>query len=120
MQAGIAVMGHTGLTPQSVSVLGGFRSIGKSAKEAEVVYDQAMRLQDAGCFSVGQDSDFSFFLSFLRCSFIFFLVLVIDRNTIFILSFPFLFINQACFGVHSIGASSLDYRKAGDPNDWHR
>jgi ketopantoate hydroxymethyltransferase len=52
VQAGIAVMGHTGLTPQSVSALGGFRSVGKSAKEAEIVYDQAMRLQDAGCFAV--------------------------------------------------------------------
>ena len=41
-----------GLTPQSISVLGGFRSLGKSAKEAEEVYDQALRLQDAGCFSV--------------------------------------------------------------------
>ncbi|QDZ21435.1 3-methyl-2-oxobutanoate hydroxymethyltransferase [Chloropicon primus] len=52
VQAGIAVMGHTGLTPQSISVLGGFRSLGKSAREAEAIYDQALRLQDAGCFSV--------------------------------------------------------------------
>ena len=35
VQAGIAVMGHTGLTPQSVSALGGFRSVGKSAKTAD-------------------------------------------------------------------------------------
>ena len=52
MDSGIAVMGHTGLTPQSVSVLGGFRSLGKSAAEAEEIFDQALRLQDAGCFSV--------------------------------------------------------------------
>ena len=45
-------MGHAGLTPQSSSVLGGFRSLGRSAKEAEDVFDQALRLQDAGCFSL--------------------------------------------------------------------
>ena len=52
VQAGIAVMGHTGLTPQSISVLGGFRSLGKSAEEAEGIYDQSLRLQDAGCFAL--------------------------------------------------------------------
>lgn len=52
VEAGIAVMGHTGLTPQAVSVLGGFRSFGKSAKEAEEVYNQALALQDAGCLAV--------------------------------------------------------------------
>ena len=45
-------MGHAGLTPQSISVLGRFRSLGRSAKEAEDVFDQALRLQDAGCFSL--------------------------------------------------------------------
>ena len=37
VEAGIAVMGHVGLTPQAVSVLGGFRSLGKSASEASRV-----------------------------------------------------------------------------------
>jgi len=36
VEAGVAVMGHVGLTPQAVSVLGGFRSLGKSAREASL------------------------------------------------------------------------------------
>jgi len=50
--AGIAVMGHTGLTPQAISVFGGFRGVGTTAREAESVFDQALALEDAGCFSV--------------------------------------------------------------------
>ncbi len=52
VSSGIAVMGHTGLTPQSVSALGGFRSVGRKADEALAVFDAALRLQDAGCFAI--------------------------------------------------------------------
>ena len=52
VQAGIAVMGHVGLTPQSVHQLGGFRKQGKSAEAAERILQQAMALQEAGAFSV--------------------------------------------------------------------
>ena len=52
VSAGVAVMGHTGLTPQSVSLLGGFRSVGKTAIEAEKVINESLHLQEAGCFSI--------------------------------------------------------------------
>ena len=52
VDAGIAVMGHVGLTPQSISVLGGFRPQGRNLVEAESVIDQALALQNAGCFSI--------------------------------------------------------------------
>ncbi len=50
--AGIPVMGHLGLTPQSVSSLGGFRLQGKSAKQARKIVDDARALEDAGAMSV--------------------------------------------------------------------
>jgi 3-methyl-2-oxobutanoate hydroxymethyltransferase len=50
--AGCAVMGHVGLTPQSISVLGGFRPSGRSAAEAVQVVRRARALQDAGCFAI--------------------------------------------------------------------
>lgn len=50
--AGIPVMGHLGLTPQSVNQLGGFRAQGKTAAAAKRLYDDALLLQDAGCFSL--------------------------------------------------------------------
>ena len=50
--AGIPVMGHVGLTPQTATALGGYRSQGRTAERAlEVVHD-AIALQEAGCFSV--------------------------------------------------------------------
>ncbi|GBF91153.1 3-methyl-2-oxobutanoate hydroxymethyltransferase mitochondrial [Raphidocelis subcapitata] len=52
VEAGVAVMGHVGLTPQSVSVLGGFRPQAQVASEAMRVLRQAQALQDAGCFSL--------------------------------------------------------------------
>jgi 3-methyl-2-oxobutanoate hydroxymethyltransferase len=52
VQAGIAVMGHVGLTPQAVHQLGGFRKQGKSAEAAERILQQAMALQEAGAFSI--------------------------------------------------------------------
>lgn len=50
--AGIAVMGHIGLTPQSISQLGGYRTQGTTAAAAHELLDDALALQDAGCFSI--------------------------------------------------------------------
>jgi 3-methyl-2-oxobutanoate hydroxymethyltransferase len=50
--AGIAVMGHVGLTPQTATVLGGFKAQGRSADKAKQLIDDARALQDAGCFAV--------------------------------------------------------------------
>jgi 3-methyl-2-oxobutanoate hydroxymethyltransferase len=50
--AGIPVMGHVGLTPQSASALGGFRAQGRTASQAVQVADDALALQDAGCFAI--------------------------------------------------------------------
>ena len=47
--AGIPVMAHLGLTPQSLSQMGGYRVQGKTAKSAEIVLKQAKDLEDAGC-----------------------------------------------------------------------
>lgn len=52
VEAGIAVMGHVGLTPQAISVLGGFRPQGKNIASALKVVETALELQEAGCFSV--------------------------------------------------------------------
>lgn len=49
--AGIAVMGHVGLTPQSASKLGGFVVQGKTKESAKRVYDSSIALEEAGCFS---------------------------------------------------------------------
>ena len=45
-------MGHVGLTPQAISVIGGFRAQGRTAIRARKVLDEALRLQDAGVFAV--------------------------------------------------------------------
>lgn len=50
--AGIPVMGHLGLTPQSVSSLGGFRLQGKSAKQAKKIVDDARALEEAGAMAI--------------------------------------------------------------------
>lgn len=52
VEAGIPVMGHLGLTPQSVHQLGGFRAQGKTAPAAQRLLEDAFRLEDAGCFSL--------------------------------------------------------------------
>jgi 3-methyl-2-oxobutanoate hydroxymethyltransferase len=52
VEAGIPVMGHLGLTPQSVHQFGGFRAQGKSAAAARRLYEDAFLLQEAGCFSL--------------------------------------------------------------------
>jgi 3-methyl-2-oxobutanoate hydroxymethyltransferase len=54
--AGIPVMGHLGLTPQSVHQLGGYRTQGKSAAAAKQLLDEALLLQEAGCFSLVLES----------------------------------------------------------------
>jgi 3-methyl-2-oxobutanoate hydroxymethyltransferase len=50
--AGIPVMGHVGLTPQTAAALGGYRSQGRTAEKAMQVLEDALALQDAGCFSI--------------------------------------------------------------------
>jgi len=50
--AGIPVMGHIGLTPQSLSALGGYRIQGKTASAARKLLQDALALQEAGCFSI--------------------------------------------------------------------
>ena len=50
--AGIPVMGHVGLTPQTATALGGYRSQGRTAERALEVLHDALALQDAGCFAV--------------------------------------------------------------------
>ena len=50
--AGIPVMGHLGLTPQSVHQLGGFRAQAKEAAAAKRLLEDALLLQDAGCFAI--------------------------------------------------------------------
>lgn len=50
--AGVPVMGHLGLTPQSVHTLGGYRVQGKGGEAAERLREEARALQAAGCFSL--------------------------------------------------------------------
>jgi len=52
VQSGIPVMGHIGLTPQSIYQMGGFRVQGKNPQAAEHLKKQALLLEDAGCFSI--------------------------------------------------------------------
>src|ERR1700728_124897 len=52
VEAGIPVMGHVGLTPQTAPALGGHRAQGRSADQALAVAHDAVALQQAGCFSV--------------------------------------------------------------------
>jgi len=49
---GIPVMGHLGLTPQSVHAIGGFRAQGKTAESADALFAQAQALDRAGCFAI--------------------------------------------------------------------
>jgi len=52
VDAGIPAIGHLGLTPQSVSSLGGFRLQGKSAATAKKILDDAKALEEAGAFMI--------------------------------------------------------------------
>jgi 3-methyl-2-oxobutanoate hydroxymethyltransferase len=54
--AGIPVMGHLGLTPQSVNQFGGFRPQAKSALTAKRLLEDALLLEEAGCFSLVLES----------------------------------------------------------------
>lgn len=54
--AGIPVMGHLGLTPQSVNQLGGFRAQGKTAIAAKRLVEDAQILEEAGCFGIVLES----------------------------------------------------------------
>jgi 3-methyl-2-oxobutanoate hydroxymethyltransferase len=56
VNAGIPVMGHIGLTPQSINQIGGFRPQGKDAAAARRLLEDALILQDAGCFSLVLES----------------------------------------------------------------
>lgn len=52
VRAGIPVMGHVGLTPQTATALGGFKAQGKTADQAVRIAEEALALQAAGCFSI--------------------------------------------------------------------
>src|SRR5512136_3294326 len=52
VKAGIPAIGHLGLTPQSVSALGGFRVQGKGALQAKKIVDSARALEEAGAFMI--------------------------------------------------------------------
>lgn len=52
ISAGIPVQGHIGLTPQSVRQFGGFRAQGKTAQAAQRLVEDALILEEAGCFSI--------------------------------------------------------------------
>ena len=56
VRAGVPVMGHVGLLPQSVRRTGGFRAQGRTAEQAAAVLDDALALQAAGCFAIVVES----------------------------------------------------------------
>jgi 3-methyl-2-oxobutanoate hydroxymethyltransferase len=56
VQTGIPVMGHLGLTPQSINQFGGFRTQGKTADAAFHLVEDALLLEDAGCFGIVLES----------------------------------------------------------------
>ncbi|MCB1120159.1 MAG: 3-methyl-2-oxobutanoate hydroxymethyltransferase [Verrucomicrobiae bacterium] len=52
VESGVPVMGHLGLTPQSVNQLGGFKVQGKGEENARRIFEDAKALQEAGCFAI--------------------------------------------------------------------
>ncbi len=50
--AGIPVMGHVGLTPQTSTALGGYKAQGRTSQQAAKIRDEALALQQAGCFAI--------------------------------------------------------------------
>lgn len=52
VEIGIPVMGHLGLTPQSINKFGSYKTRGTEESEAEQIYKDSLILQDAGCFAV--------------------------------------------------------------------
>lgn len=52
VESGVPVMGHLGLTPQFIHLLGGYKVQGKSESAAAQIKEDALKLQEAGCFSL--------------------------------------------------------------------
>jgi len=52
VESGIPVMGHIGLTPQSVTALGGYKAQGRTAAKARKLLEDARALEEAGCYSI--------------------------------------------------------------------
>ncbi|HEY7266052.1 MAG TPA: 3-methyl-2-oxobutanoate hydroxymethyltransferase [Solirubrobacterales bacterium] len=52
VRSGIPVMGHVGLTPQTATVLGGFKAQGRTAEAAAKLTEEAFALQSVGCFAI--------------------------------------------------------------------
>jgi 3-methyl-2-oxobutanoate hydroxymethyltransferase len=52
VRAGVPVMGHVGLTPQTATALGGYRAQGRTAERAKAVLQDALALQEAGCLAI--------------------------------------------------------------------
>jgi 3-methyl-2-oxobutanoate hydroxymethyltransferase len=52
VRSGIPVMGHVGLTPQTATALGGYKTQGKTAKGAIKLFEDALALQSVGCFAI--------------------------------------------------------------------
>src|SRR6478735_4290243 len=52
VRSGIPVMGHVGLTPQTASALGGFKTQGRTAETAAKLTEEALALQSVGCFAI--------------------------------------------------------------------
>ena len=52
VDAGIPVMGHVGLTPQTATALGGYRAQGRTADRAMQIMQESLALEDAGCFAI--------------------------------------------------------------------
>jgi 3-methyl-2-oxobutanoate hydroxymethyltransferase len=52
VDSGVPVMGHLGLTPQSIHAFGGYRVQGRGEQAAAAIHTEALRLQEAGCFAL--------------------------------------------------------------------
>lgn len=52
VESGIPVLGHLGLTPQLLNTIGGYKVQGKTAKNIDLIYQNAKKLQDAGVFAI--------------------------------------------------------------------
>jgi 3-methyl-2-oxobutanoate hydroxymethyltransferase len=52
VDSGVPIMGHLGLTPQSIHTLGGFKVQAKQSKEQDLILEQSLALEKAGCFAL--------------------------------------------------------------------
>ena len=52
VESGVPVMGHLGLTPQSIHQMGGFKVQGKEKREHDQIFEEALQLEKVGCFSL--------------------------------------------------------------------